>query len=106
MESGVTQELTLEFRLLGEEALTNVVKYADAEAIEVTLDVSETSVVLEVRDDGRHFDPLRAATPELDASVEDRPLGGLGIHLIQTLTDEVSYERRQQWNVLQLTKNR
>lgn len=106
IESGLTQELALELRLLGEESITNVVKYANAATIEVALDVSETSVVLEVRDDGRHFDPLSAATPALEANVEERPLGGLGIHLIQTLTDEVSYERRQHWNVLRLTKHR
>lgn len=106
VESGLTHELTMELRLLGEEAITNVVKYARAESIEVVVEVSKTSVVLELRDDGQQFDPLSAAAPDLDASVEDRPLGGLGIHLIQTLTDDVSYERDEGWNVLQLTKKR
>jgi len=106
VEAGITHELALEFRLLGEEAITNVVKYANAEAIEVAFEVSARTVVLELRDDGRKFDPVSTVTPDLDASVEDRPLGGLGIHLIRTLTDEVSYERSEDWNILRLTKKR
>jgi anti-sigma regulatory factor (Ser/Thr protein kinase) len=105
-ENGLPTELTLELRLLGEEAITNIVKYAGANGITVAVEVSEPSVMLELRDDGRPFDPLSAAPPDLDASVEQRPLGGLGIHLLQTLTDAVSYERDADWNVLRLTKNR
>ncbi len=101
---GVAQELALELRLISEEVITNVVKYAEADSIRIDFEVSDVTVVLEVRDNGKRFDPLGAAAPDLEASVEDRPLGGLGIHLVQALADEVSYERRDDWNVLRLTK--
>ena len=103
---GVTQELALELRLIAEEVITNVVKYAEADTIQIDFKVSDITVVLDVRDNGKRFDPLGAAAPDLEASVEDRPLGGLGIHLVQALADEVSYERRDDWNVLRLTKKR
>lgn len=103
---GVAQELALELRLIAEEVITNVVKYAEADTIQIDFKVSDITVVLEVRDNGKRFDPLGAAAPDLEASVEDRPLGGLGIHLVQALADEVSYERRDDWNVLRLTKKR
>ena len=103
---GVAQELALELRLIAEEVITNVVKYAEADTIQIDFKVSDITVVLDVRDNGKRFDPLGAAAPELEASVEDRPLGGLGIHLVQALADEVSYERRDDWNVLRLTKKR
>ena len=106
VEARASHELALEFRLLGEEAITNVVKYADAESMVVLLDISDDTVVLELRDDGKPFDPLGAAAPDLEAGVEERSLGGLGIHLIQTLADDVSYERDGEWNVLRLTKSR
>ena len=103
---GVAQELVLELRLISEEVITNVVKYAEADTIRIHFKVSDVTVILEVRDNGKRFDPLGAAAPDLEASVEDRPLGGLGIHLVQALADEVSYERRDDWNVLRLTKKR
>ena len=103
---GVAQELALALRLITEEVITNVVKYAEAETIRIDFKVSDITVVLEVRDNGKRFDPLGAAAPDLEASVEDRPLGGLGIHLVQALADEVSYQRRDGWNVLRLTRNR
>ena len=105
-EVGVAQELALELRLITEEVITNVVKYAEADTIQIDFKVSDITVVLEFRDNGKRFDPLGAATPDLETSVEDRPLGGLGIHLVQALADEISYQRREQWNVLRLTKKR
>ena len=103
---GVAQELALELRLISEEVITNVVKYAEADTIRIDFKVSDVTIVLEVRDNGKRFDPLKATAPDLEASVEDRPLGGLGIHLVQALADEVSYGRRKEWNVLRLTKKR
>jgi len=105
-EVGVAQELALELRLISEEVITNVVKYAEAGSIRIDFKVTDVTVVLEVRDNGKSFDPLSTAAPELEASIEDRPLGGLGIHLVKALADEVSYQRRDGWNVLRLTRNR
>ena len=105
-EVGVAQELALELRLITEEVITNVVKYAEADTIRINFKVSDITVVLEVHDNGKRFDPLGAAAPDLEAGVEDRPLGGLGIHLVKALADEVSYERREEWNVLRMTKKR
>jgi len=106
IDAGASNELALEFRLLGEEAITNVVKYADAASIVVLLDVSDDAVTFELRDNGNPFDPLGAAAPDLDAGLEERPLGGLGIHLMQTLADDVTYERDGDCNVLRLIKSR
>lgn len=105
-DAALPRDLVLELRLLGEEAITNVVKYASAVTIEVSIEVSESRAVLEFRDDGASFDPLGRAAPDLDARAEDRPLGGLGIHLIQSIADEVTYQRRDAKNVLRLTKRR
>lgn len=103
---GVARELALELRLISEELVTNVVKYAEAVAIEVELQVSEEAIELEVRDNGKRFDPLGTSAPDLDADVEDRSLGGLGIHLVQALADTIDYRRVESWNVLRLTKSR
>jgi anti-sigma regulatory factor (Ser/Thr protein kinase) len=63
------------------------------------------SVAVEVEDDGRPFDPLQVPPPDLTLSLEQRPIGGLGIHLIRNLMDEVSYARRDGRNVLKMAKH-
>jgi anti-sigma regulatory factor (Ser/Thr protein kinase) len=58
-----------------------------------------------LQDEGRPFDPLAQAAPDVTASAEDRPIGGLGLHLIRQLCDELHYERDPvRGNVLVMTR--
>jgi len=59
---------------------------------------------VEVIDDGRAFNPLEVPAPDLSLAMRDRPIGGLGIHLLRELADEVKYERRDGTNRFLLTK--
>lgn len=94
--------------LLVEELLTNLVKYGydleGAGRAELTLRRDGDRVVLTVVDDGRAFDPLGAPAPDLDRKVEDRPVGGLGLHLIRSLAEQASYARVAGRNHLTLTR--
>jgi serine/threonine-protein kinase RsbW len=91
-----------------DEALSNIIAYAyPAEQhgeIVVRLALLPGQVVAEVEDTGRPFDPLAAPPPDLAAALEERQLGGVGIHFIKTLMDDVSYARIGDKNVLRLTK--
>jgi anti-sigma regulatory factor (Ser/Thr protein kinase) len=55
---------------------------------------------VEVADKGVEFDPLTAKAPDLTASIEDRPIGGLGIHLVKSLAKSLRYRREEGWNRL------
>jgi serine/threonine-protein kinase RsbW len=94
--------------LVVEELLTNLVKYGyDLGRIgeaELILARDADRVTLTVIDDGRAFDPLTAPSPDLEQAVEDRPIGGLGIHLIRSLAEEARYERIDGRNHLTLTR--
>ena len=57
---------------------------------------------VEFRDAGRPFDPLVQPTPDLDGHILDRPLGGLGVHLIRELAESVSYSREGPHNILRV----
>lgn len=70
--------------------------------VEVELDHQRVTVTL--TDDGEPFDPLRQEAPDTTLSVEERPMGGLGIHLVGQLMDQVSYQRREGHNVVVLVK--
>lgn len=70
--------------------------------VEVELDQERVTVI--VTDDGTPFDPFARAAPDTTLPVEERPIGGLGIHLVGQLMDEVSYQRREGHNVVVLVK--
>jgi anti-sigma regulatory factor (Ser/Thr protein kinase) len=110
LQQAAERELVSEMRLIAEEGLANIVRHAyepDEEGeIEVVLVLSETEVRLELRDQGRPFNPLEHPEPDLEAPIEDRPLGGLGVHLIRSLTDTQTYTRQGEVNVLVLIKRR
>jgi serine/threonine-protein kinase RsbW len=70
--------------------------------VEVKLDNERVTIVL--TDDGPAFDPFGREAPDTTLSVEERPIGGLGIHLVGRLVDKASYERRGGHNVVELVK--
>lgn len=91
-----------------DEVLTNIISYGFDDGlrhrIEVDLSLAGTALRAVVRDGGRPFDPLGAPPPDLDLPLEERGIGGLGIHFVRTLMDEVSYRREGDRNVLTLCK--
>ncbi len=91
-----------------DELLTNTVRYgfAGREGGEVTIDVELRTDRLSVTltDDGKPFNPLGAAAPDTALPMEERQIGGLGIHLVRRMMDEVSYHRRTDRNVVILAK--
>ena len=48
------------------------------------------------------YDPLAHAPPDLDADIADRPIGGLGIHLVRELAQDARYRREDGWNILRI----
>jgi serine/threonine-protein kinase RsbW len=68
----------------------------------VVLDTDRVRVTL--TDDGRPFDPLEMPAPDTTLTTQERRIGGLGIHLVRRIMDEVSYDRRADRNVMVLAK--
>lgn len=109
MKHGIATAVMRAFQVAFDEWLTNVVDYAhagrDDAMIEVALSVGPDRLEAEVVDVGAAFDPLNdSAEPSLDLDVDERPIGGLGVHLIRTLMDEVSYRRVDGRNHLRMAK--
>lgn len=103
-DHGMSQKLSQKVKTVLDEVLNNVVSYAFQDGarhlIEVTLRLTDRSLTVAVRDDGVPFNPLGQDTPQTDQAVDERQIGGLGIHLVRNLTDEVSYQRHSDANVL------
>ncbi len=92
-------------RLIVEELASNAITHGgvDAQAeLSVRLTIVDGLLNLEFRDDGAPFDPLDAPEPDLDADIMDRDIGGLGLHLIRQLAEELHYERIDDSNLLRI----
>lgn len=91
-----------------DEVLANLLNHGGeggtAPAVKVDLQVSDGRIAVQVSDDGRAFDPTAAPVPDTTGSVEDRPIGGLGIHLVRTLMDTVAYEHSAGRNHLRFSR--
>ena len=95
---------TFNLNLVLEEVVANIIKYAfcDSErhVIHVNLRLTGGQVQGEVRDSGQPFDPLELPPPSLDLDLEHRVAGGLGVHFLKTLMDQVLYTRENGQNCL------
>lgn len=88
-----------------EELVTNVVRHGGTrEPVGVTIRAEPGSVSVELTDAGVAFNPFtQAARPALNASVDERPIGGLGVHLVKSMMDAVEYRREDGRNHVVVT---
>lgn len=92
-----------------EETVVNIInhgfKHQPGHAIHIALSAGDGAVTVVTKDDAPAYDPL--ARPEVDTSqpIEERPVGGLGVHLIKKLMQEARYERRDETNILTLVRH-
>lgn len=104
-------DLLFQVKLALEELAINVVNYAHDDdgdhEMEITLTSEADKLTIELSDDGRAFDPLAdAPEPDLDATLEDRRIGGLGVHMVRSVMDELDYRREDGKNHVTLIKRR
>ncbi|MBQ8991306.1 MAG: SpoIIE family protein phosphatase [Prevotella sp.] len=96
-EYGIDEETFKTLNLALEEWVANVINYAYPKGmrghVEVTADVSDNVLTLVIKDHGTPFDPTQHAEVDIDAELDERSIGGLGIHLMRTIMDSMTYER-------------
>ena len=104
----LTDEIIFAFNLSLDEVVTNVISYAYADVQDHTIDVRlwlDGEVLrAEISDDGRPFDPIEVPQPNIDAPIEERRIGGLGVYLVREMMDTLEYAREGGRNVLRLSK--
>ncbi len=109
---GASTAAIFDVHLALDEVLTNVMSYGytDDRTHEITVRLgisdgrSPRRIEVQVEDDGRPFNPLEVPPPNVDAPVEDRPIGGLGIYLVRRAMDDLEYRRQRGKNVLVMRK--
>jgi anti-sigma regulatory factor (Ser/Thr protein kinase) len=103
---GVPMATVSSVLIAADEVISNALNHGGASpSVEVAGAVAAGRVAILITDDGTPFDPLAAAAPDTSLSVEDRDIGGLGIHLVRKMMDDVAYERRGKHNRLRFSKS-
>jgi anti-sigma regulatory factor (Ser/Thr protein kinase) len=102
---GLAAEKKFGLLLALEEIFVNICHYAypdGAGDAEIACSDDGDLFVLEISDSGRPFDVLSRPEPDTELDIMDRPIGGLGIHLVRKLSDAVSYRRQDERNILRM----
>ena len=105
-------DMAFQVELTLEEICINIVNYGfeldgNEHSIEVIVDSEPDMLAMEIIDNGRAFDPLtETPDPDLDASIDDRRVGGLGVYFVKQYMDELQYRRESGRNHLKMVKHR
>jgi anti-sigma regulatory factor (Ser/Thr protein kinase) len=109
-QRGASEKTLFTVDLVLEEVVTNIIKYAYLDArshqIAVHVELTPEQALLVVEDDGQPFNPAEATEPGVERRLEDRPIGGLGIHLVRRMVQFFEYERRGGRNHLEIRVDR
>ncbi len=107
-DRGLPDKFVFEMNLVLDELVTNVITYGysdkEPHKIDIEIDLMDDEVVMTISDDGDEFNPLDHEVQGRDASLRERPVGGLGIFFVKEKTDELSYVRENGKNIVTLKK--
>lgn len=105
---GLSDAAYRDVRLLLDELLTNSVQHGlhgvVRPSVHVELHVTGENCEITLRDNGVEFDPTRAPPVDIELGLEERDVGGLGVHICRHVADQVSYRRAKGENIVKLTK--
>ncbi|MGD9134797.1 MAG: ATP-binding protein, partial [Desulfobacterales bacterium] len=97
--SGLSEACITDVNICLDELFTNIASYGFVDDLEhiirFTLHLDNNVLMLNIEDDGIPFNPLEKKDPEIPAELIDVKIGGLGIHIVRKLMDDIRYERKQ-----------
>jgi anti-sigma regulatory factor (Ser/Thr protein kinase) len=105
---GLSETLISEVNLCLDELFTNIVSYGfkddSAHVIKFKINLNGNVLVLKIEDNGMPFNPLIKKESELPANIKNAKIGGLGIHIVKKLMDDIYYQRKRGKNRLTLKR--
>ena len=104
---GISFEVENAMQLSAEEAVVNIITHGykwNSGMIDVKCEIADGLVTLTICDEAPYFNPLTLPPADVEAGIDDRRIGGLGVHLIRSLMDEVRYKQTDSGNCLIMQK--
>ncbi|HIJ07146.1 ATP-binding protein [Methanocalculus sp.] len=108
-EAGTLEEESFDIQLAADEIFINIASYAYGEGegeVEVAVSIQDDSIMITFTDSGIPFNPLSLPSPDTTLGIDERRIGGLGIHLVRELMDTFTYQRQDTKNILLIEKKR
>ncbi len=108
IQQGWPDALIMQINLSLEELIVNTIEYGYANGssglIDVTINTNSEQLVLDITDDAARYNPFLLKDPDLTLSIEERPVGGLGVYLVKHYMDLYEYHETNTGNHIHLTK--
>jgi serine/threonine-protein kinase RsbW len=105
-EQEIAPDQAYKLNLALEEMVSNIIKYGYDDSgvhdIHVAVTIDNDRIHLRLEDDGHEFNPLSLPAPDTQKPLAQREVGGLGIHLVRNMCDEVRYSRMEERNILDI----
>ncbi|MBI3232785.1 MAG: ATP-binding protein [Bacteroidetes bacterium] len=105
----VPMNVSFAIDLAMDELLTNIITYGFPEdgyhEIDIDFELSDEEIAVKITDDGIPFNPLEQEDADTTLSIDEREIGGLGIHLVKKTMNSMEYQRSGNKNVLTLKKS-
>lgn len=107
---GFPADQIADIRLAVDEAVTNIIKHAyqgdTSKEINITLECNDKELCVSLTDTGKNFEFETYKLPDIKTQIEQKKRGGMGVYLIHSLMDNVSYTRKGKKNRMTMCKNR
>ena len=106
-EWNIPSKSLFQINLAVEELVTNIINHgytSDQHTITIMFSLQDDVVTIQIKDEGKYFNPVTLPKPDTSASLENRKIGGLGIHLVKSLMDTITYKRRKDTNIVTIAK--
>ena len=104
----ISNDVVLDLKLAVDEACTNIIEHGykgmDPGSIILSFRIEPGRILVQITDFGHIFEPEAAPKPDVEAALEDRELGGLGLFLIYQTMDNIDYQSSEEGNTLTFTK--
>jgi sigma-B regulation protein RsbU (phosphoserine phosphatase) len=108
-ENNIPRDISRKMNTVFDEFINNIVSYAHKDEnmheIEIRVELTDNALTINIIDDGVPFDPFATKTPDTTLSIEDREIGGLGIHIVRNMMDSFNYQRKKEKNIVSLVKH-
>ncbi len=104
----IPESTVFELKLAVDEACTNIITHGykgmNPGSIILSFRIEPDRILVSLTDFGHVFEPAEAPKPDVEAALEDRPLGGMGLYLIYKMMDNIDYQASEDGNTLTFTK--
>lgn len=107
---GILSENDIPFKTIAQvnvaidEIFSNIALYSGATSATVTCTLNKDDIEIVFKDDGEPYDPTKSEDPDTTLSAEERKIGGLGIFMVKKTMDDISYEYKENKNILTIRK--